>query len=292
MKKLIANPLVHFLLIGAGLFLLYEVVSPASSNQEIILIDDEIVDRSILLFQKEWGRPPTQKEFDGLIDRQVKQEVLYRQALKMNLDHNDELIRRRMEQKLNFITNDLATMDEPSEADLESYYQKNQAKYILSPKVSYVHIYFNPDKRSTARADAERILQSISNETPTGKISEKLGDSFPFLSEVRRASQGEIASQMGDEFAASVLDLEVEKWSGPILSGYGTHLVYVLETFPEEILPLPSVREDVMRDYQYALYQEYNDKIYEDFKKQYEIRIQISEELLKGKLIEIPSTGN
>lgn len=292
MKKLITNPLVHFLLIGAGLFLLYEAVSPASSNQEIILIDDELVNRSLMIFQKEWGRPPTQEEFDGLIDRQVKQEVLYRQALKMNLDHNDELIRRRMEQKLNFITNDLATMDEPSRAELEEYYSKNVMKYVAPARVSYLHIYFNPDQRSDARKDAEEVLKSLGNDLPTLNQLEGKGDPFPFLSEVRRANSGEISSQMGDEFAASVFQLESDKWSDPVLSGYGTHLVYLLEKLPEEKRSLDEVKGDVLRDYQYELYQSYNDKIYEDFKKQYEIRIQISEELLKGKLIEIPSTGN
>jgi len=268
--------------------LLYELVSPEASGEDIILIDDEIVNRSVLIFEKEWGRPPTQEELDGLIARQVKQEVLYRQALKMNLDHNDELIRRRMEQKLNFITNDLATMDDPSDAELEAYYQKNQSKYVLSPRVSYIHIYFNPDKRATARSDAENLLKTLPNQVPTIISIEKLGDAFPFLSQVRRANQGEIASQMGDEFAASVLDLPEGKWSGPVLSGYGTHLVYVLEKLPEEILPLAAVRDDVLRDYQYELYQEYNDKIYEDFKKQYDIRIQVSDQILKENVLQVP----
>ena len=288
MKKFISNPLLHFLLIGAGLFLLYELVSPEASGEDIILIDDEIVNRSLLIFEKEWGRPPTQEELDGLIARQVKQEVLYRQALKMNLDHNDELIRRRMEQKLNFITNDLATMDDPSDAELEEYYQKNQSKYVLSPRVSYIHIYFSPDKRPTARTDAENLLKTLPNEAPTIISIEKLGDAFPFLSQVRRANQGEIASQMGDEFAASVLDLQEGQWSGPVLSGYGTHLVYVLEKLPEEILPLAAVRDDVLRDYQYAVYQEYNDKIYEDFKNQYDIRILVSDQLLKENVLQVP----
>ncbi len=285
LKKLIANPLLHFLLIGAGLFTLYQIVSPSDNGKDIIVIDDDIVNRSLIIFEKEWGRPPTREELDGLIARQVKQEVLYRQALKMNLDHNDELIKRRMEQKLNFITNDLATMDEPTNAQLEEYYSEHQSKYIIAQRVSYIHIYFNPDKRSRAKEDAERILNSLPVEAPNIRYLESLGDPFPFLSEVRRADQAEIASQMGDAFAASVLNLPTHQWSGPVLSGYGTHLVYILEKLPEETLPLAAVKEDLMRDYTYDVYQDYNNKIYEDFKKQYDIRIQITERSLSGKIV-------
>lgn len=285
LKKLLTNPLLHFLLIGMGLFLLYEWVKPANAGEEVILIDDEVAGRAVLLFQKEWGRMPTKEEFDGLIERQVKQEVMYRQALKMNLDHNDELIRRRMEQKLSFITNDLATMEEPTDAALKDYYAKNQRKYQTPPRYSFVHIYFSPDKRPAARKDAEQMLAGKLPDPDNLAAVERAGDAFPFLSNINRAGIKEIGSQLGDTFAESLQNLPLGKWTGPVLSGYGTHLIYLKEKLPAEIPPLAAVRDDVLRDYQYAAYQTYNDKIYEDFKKQYKIKMQLTDSLYAGQLL-------
>ena len=285
MKKITHNPLLHFLLIGLALFLLYEWVRPANQGEDVILIDDEIAGRAVLLFQKEWGRMPTREEFDGLIERKVKQEVMYRQALKMNLDHNDELIRRRMEQKLSFITNDLASMEEPTDAELQAFYIKNQGKYQVPARFSFVHIYFSPDKRSAARKDAEQMLKTTLPDPNNLSAVEKAGDAFPFLTSIKRASAKEMASQLGDPFADSLQNLPLGQWTGPVLSGYGTHLIYLKEKLPAETLPLADVRADVLRDYQYETYQAYNEQIYEDFKKQYQVKIKLTDSLYAGRLL-------
>ena len=151
----------HFLFIGLFLFLLYNWVKPKQPGQNKIIIDDEMVARSISLFKNDWGRPPSGEELEGLIERQIRLEVLYRQALKLNLDHNDELIKRRMEQKVNFITNDLATIKEPSEDTLRAFMAQHSEKYKIPETISFVQIYINPEKRQTARKDAFDLLSKL-----------------------------------------------------------------------------------------------------------------------------------
>jgi hypothetical protein len=280
LKKFLSNPLLHFLLIGASLFLLYDRVKPSIGGQDTIIVDDEQVERGIELFRKEWGRPPSKEELEGIVDRQIQQEVLYRQALKMNLDHNDELVRRRMEQKLNFITNDLAAMETPSDDTLKAYMTAQGDKYLLPEKRSFLHIYFNPDKRAQARRDASELLARlpVPDAHPESRLSQ--GDPFPFLQRIEDMDRKAIAGQMGDDFADSLMTVAPGQWAGPLVSGFGTHLVYVTDRKPAAAPAWEQVRADVLRDYRYDRSQAVNRKVYEDFRKQYKVRFQLRDTAL------------
>jgi len=282
LKKFLSNPLLHFLLIGASLFLLYNRVKPPRGGQDTIIIDDDMVNRSIELFRKEWGRPPSKEELEGLVDRQIQQEVLYRQALKMHLDHNDELIRRRMEQKLNFITKDLATMRQPSDDTLKAYMYRQDGKYKVPDKLSFVHIYFNPDRRTDARGQATDILSRLASPDAHPEDQFKQGDAFPFLQKVEDVDRKSIASQMGDAFADSLMMVPTGRWMGPLVSGFGTHLVYVTSHQPSMEPDWQKVRADVLRDYQYELSQALDRKVYQDFRKQYKVHFELRDTSLRS----------
>jgi parvulin-like peptidyl-prolyl isomerase len=281
LKKLLSSPLLHFVLIGTFLFLLYDRVKPAGGGRDTITIDDDMVNRSIAIFQKEWGRPPSNEELQGLVDRQIHQEVFYRQALKMNLDHNDELVRRRMEQKLAFITNDLATMSVPPDDSLKAFMSRSGDRYKVQDRISFVHIYFNPDRRREARKDALSLLArlSASHDRPEDHIRD--GDGFPFLQQVVDMSRKEVSSQMGDAFADSLMSAPVGKWYGPVLSGFGTHLVYVVNHKPPAEPDFAAVRADLLRDYQYEASQFLNEKVYRDFRKQYKVHFMLKDSALQ-----------
>jgi parvulin-like peptidyl-prolyl isomerase len=251
--------------------LIYYWVKPSQSGQDEIIIDDEMVARSISLFKNDWGRPPSGEELEGLIERQIRLEVLYRQALKLNLDHNDELIKRRMEQKVNFITNDLATIKEPSEDTLKAFKLRHGDKYKIPETVSFVHIYINPEKRTEARRDALAILATLPKQDKVPKEKTILGDTFPLLQVVDDMARKEIASQMGDDFADSLLKTPVGIWHGPVLSGFGLHLVYVKNHTPAKEPEWATVRADVKRDYEYEYAEMINEKMYQDFRKQFKV---------------------
>ncbi len=287
LKSFINQPLLHFLLIGGLIFALYYAVNPDISGKETIVIDDEEVNRMTTLFEKQWNRLPTQEELKGLIDTYIQQEIYYRKALLMNLDHNDELIRRRLDQKLRFLTNDMAALNEPSELELKEYYEANKKKYLFPGKYSFSHIYFNPDKRKNARQDAINTLQAIpESDQPIKEIITK-GDDFPFAYSLELLSEPEISKQMGDDFTKGLQNLPLKKWSGPLLSGYGFHLVFI-EEFVDPVEPeLAEVKDDVLRDFEYHNQQQYNKRLLEEFKKDFTIVLDIEDPDKRTRLSEI-----
>jgi parvulin-like peptidyl-prolyl isomerase len=284
LKRIIREPLLHFLLIGTGMFIVYYLANPASSSKDTIVIDDELVNRVGMLFEKEWGRPPSDSEWAGLLDSEIRQEVYYRQALKMNLDHNDELIRRRMNQKLDFITSDLAQIKNPSENELQAYYAEHKAKYLQQASYSFSHIYFNADKRDRAKADAAALLPSLPATDADLSALTKLGDPFPFAYHTDDAPAREIDRQMGDGFAAALANLPVGKWSGPVLSGFGAHLIFINAVTPAREPAFTSIKDQLLNDYRYDYQQQFNQKVYDDFKKEYTIKLTISDAKLQQQL--------
>jgi peptidyl-prolyl cis-trans isomerase C len=277
LKNIIRQPLLHFLLIGGFLFALYYVVNPGSNAKDTIVIDDEQVNRMVNVFEKEWNRPPSEEEMKGLLERYIQQEVYYRKALLMNLDHNDEIIRRRLDQKLKFITNDMATLKEPKEGELMSYYQANKTKYLLPKKYTFSHIYFSPDKRQNAKQDAAKTLETLpESDFDLNSIINK-GDAFPFSYHLDSLSEQEIAQQMGDDFAKGLQNSPIKKWYGPVSSGYGIHLFFI-DAIRNSVEPdLAQVRETVLRDYQYNLQQQYNTQLLDEFKKDFNIKLDIKD---------------
>ena len=154
MKKLLREPLVHFILIGIGLFLLYGWVSDRNRSPDTIYFDDYDMNNIIASWEMQWKRLPTDEELKSLVDQKIRQEVFYQEALKMNLDHNDEIIRRRLAQKMNFLSNDLATLKEPTTEELQEYFEENREKYMSPPVFSFYQLPFRADTRKSAREDA------------------------------------------------------------------------------------------------------------------------------------------
>jgi hypothetical protein len=284
LKKIIREPLFHFLLIGAVVFVLYYLFNPVSNTKQSIVIDDELVNRIGNLFEKQWGRQPNDSEWTSLIDNEIREEVYYRQALKMNLDHNDELIRRRMNQKLDFITSDLVQMKEPEDSALQAYYLKHKSKYLLQASYTFSHIYFNADKRAHAKADALALLPSLPSTDNNLTALTKLGDSFAFAYHTNEALAKEIDAQMGQGFAAALAGLPVGKWSGPILSGFGAHLIFINAVKPATEPDFASIKEQLLNDYRYDFQQQFNQKVYDDFKKEYTLKLTISNNQLQQQL--------
>lgn len=271
-------------MIGAGIFALYYALYPEKNDKQTIVIDDEMVSRVGSLFQKQWSRLPTDAEWASLIDNEIKEEVYYRQALKMNLDHNDELIRRRMNQKLDFISSDLAQLKAPDDTALQAYFLRHKDKYLQQASYSFSHIYFNADKRPHAKADAAALLPTLPQTDTNLPELIKLGDAFPFASHTDEAPAKEIDAQMGEGFSTALATLPVGKWSGPIPSGFGAHLIFIDTVKPATEPVFASIKEQLLNDYRYDYQQQFNQKVYDDFKKQYTIKLKISNVKLQQQL--------
>ncbi|MBT8074024.1 MAG: peptidyl-prolyl cis-trans isomerase, partial [Xanthomonadales bacterium] len=179
MTRWLKEPLLHFLLIGAGLFMLYGWASDEDAGRpdQIIFAETE-VDRLINLWERKWQRLPSQTELQGLIEQQIREEVFYREALAMGLDKNDTVVRRRMAQKLEFISNDLASLAEPDDAKLQAYLDEHREKFLIPGRISYSQVFLNRDKRGRqVSADAEQLLEELS-QSPVDVDITMAGDAF------------------------------------------------------------------------------------------------------------------
>ncbi len=175
MKQLLREPLVHFLCIGVALFAAYYYLQPTRSAvpsaQEIQLSVDEL-EQLAVLFQSQWRRDPTTEEFGLLVEQKVQSEVLYREALALGLDKNDEIVKRRMAQKMQFLAEDVAAAREPTTDELKNWYAKNTVKFSMPKRVSFRHLYFSPDRRGNhAREDAAALLAQLADSAAGGEAS-------------------------------------------------------------------------------------------------------------------------
>ncbi len=246
-RRLASEPLLHFLLIGVALFAAYAYLQPvggdatAEPSKEIQLTLDEL--RQIqLLFQAQWRREPTPQEFAALVEAKIRQEVLYREALAMGLEKDDEIVQRRMAQKMQFVAEDVATQYEPSTTELRNWFDANQAKFALPGRVGFRQLYFSPDLRGArAHDDAAAALQRLAGQpVDTDRAS---GDPTLLQTYYGDRASDQLARDFGPVFAQALFRLPVGAWQGPIESGFGWHLVFVDSAVPgrtpsfEEIAP-------------------------------------------------------
>jgi peptidyl-prolyl cis-trans isomerase C len=218
------------------------------------------------MWQKKWNRSPSDAEMVGLVRDHLRETVLYREAVAMGLDKDDVIIRRRMAQKLEFLAQDLIQPEEPTAAELQAFFQENIDRYQIPPLLTFTHVFLDPDKRGDdTLADAEKLkAELIENATVPDEASD-LGDRFMLQAYYPERDEAELAKLFGGEFASSIMALESEKWHGPVLSGYGTHLVYVharLESPPPTFEQVADrVREDLVNAEREKLNQEYIDSL-------------------------------
>jgi hypothetical protein len=192
LRKLIREPLFHFLLLGAVIFFLAgRVRSGSVGSGDKIVVTQSATESMVVGFSRTWMRPPTQEELQGLVNDYVREEVLYREAKAMGLDQNDVIVRRRMRQKFEFLAEDLAaTTGPPTEQELEAYLRQHADKYSQEPSFTFEHIFFSREKRGTS-ADAE-ALAMLSRLKGAIDI-EKLGDAFLLPSRFEKTSAAETA---------------------------------------------------------------------------------------------------
>lgn len=277
LARLISEPLFQFLLIGAAIYGAYALFGerPQEEQDRKIVITEDHVDSLATGFARRWNRAPTNEELLGLVREYVRETLLYREALAMGLDKDDHIIRRRLAQKLEFLTNDLVKLSPPEDTVLESYLRDNMDAFRAPDLVTFSHVFIDPDKRGDATLpDAETLLQELQAGGDPTQETLKLGDRFMMQSYFPEASYHEVQRQMGAGFADSVMQLEPGMWHGPVLSGYGVHLVYVSDYFAAPDPLLADVREAVLDSWFLRQTEEFNDQYLDALIERYEIIIE------------------
>jgi parvulin-like peptidyl-prolyl isomerase len=209
----------------------------------------------------------------NLIDDYVREEVLYREALASGLDKDDTIIRRRLVEKMEFLSQEVASVP-PSEKALQEYFEANREKFRIPGEVAFSHIYFSTSKRSSgAEGDARRALASLNSRRISIAQFSGMGDPFMLQNEYPLQTQQQIKELFGDEFSGKIFQLEPEAWAGPLRSGYGFHLVRILQKFPSRVPELAEVRGQVMTDFKNRRLQTASEAFYSQLRRRYQVDI-------------------
>lgn len=274
MKRLLREPLLHFLLLGAVLFAAHGILSRGSiSEPGRIVVTQGQIESMALLYARSWQRAPTDAELQGLIRNYVREEVLYREGLALGLDRDDPIIRRRVGQKLEFISEN-AEAAEPSDGDLQAYLDSHPAVFAAEPRFTFRHIYLDPRRhKKMLAADAGRMLNEL-NSPGSSLDASSLGDPTTLPLDFDKAAASRIKNTLGIQFAKALAEIAPGPWTGPVESGYGMHLVQVSERAEPRIPALAEVREAVKREWQLARRIAASEKSYQNLLQRYTVTIE------------------
>lgn len=247
LPPILREPLVHFLLIGLGLFLLYGRVASEGSDSRTIEVSAARIEGIAQQFQSVWNRPPSDTELKGLIDSYVHDEVLYREGLAMGLDSDDPVIKRRIRQKLDVISEEAGNQLAPTDAELSDYLSKNTDKFRQPPVLSFEQVFFKGD---VPVAQVEKESAAALAALNQGASLASVGQSTMLPAHVEVMPADLVARDFGEQFAQKLESLPLNVWQGPIASGYGAHLVRITERKPAELPPLVAIRPQVLREWE------------------------------------------
>jgi hypothetical protein len=275
--KWLREPLLHFLLIGGAIYLLYGAfaeTAPEETDKTIVVSSAE-VEWMQTSWQKRWNRPPMPEELDSLIQQYIRETVLYREALTMGLNKHDQVIRRRLAQKLEFLAKDLVALTPPTDEELVAYFDMHTDRYQEPTLYTFTQVFFDPDKRGdTTLDDAEAIKATLIARGDAIEDAGELGDDLMLQSYYPERDPIEIQKLFGTGFAESLMDLTPGQWHGPVLSGYGTHLVYVSGIHEPSPPVFEEVREQVVQEWTSERSEELNEQFYANLRDSYTIVIE------------------
>jgi hypothetical protein len=229
-RSLLREPLLHFLLAGAVIFAAYEFLNPPASRSDqayrIVLTENDL--RQLAVQRLAQGRPaPTADEMRILVEDRVSEEILSREAVAFGLDKDDEIIKRRLAQKMNFLAEGIAALQYPSDAELRAWFAQNSSRFALPSRTSFHHLYFSSDRGPGARNAAAIALTRVAGKPSDTSATAAAADPFMFRDYYAERTPEQITREFGPNFTKAVLRLSPGEWQGPIESGYGWHLVFV-----------------------------------------------------------------
>lgn len=264
------EPLVQFVAIGALVFVLSMVFGgdnrrTRESRQVTVTLGQ--VERMAASWTTTWGRRPSEAELQGLVRDYIREEIYYREGLKLGLDIGDPVIRSRVRQKMELFTVEGSGSPQPSEADIADYYASHPGLYRRAATHSFRQIY-------TADADSARIASTLDLLRSNSTDGRTIGETISLPASMDKATVRDIKGFFGDTFFEELGQVEAERWAGPVASGFGQHLVLVTERVPGERRDLTEVRSLVIEDWKTATERRARDEAYNKLRTEYDVRIE------------------
>ncbi len=272
--KLLREPLLHFALLAGMIFAAYSFVASDGPEERTasIVVSAGKIEQMSAIFTRTWQRPPGPEELKGLIDDYVKEEIYVREALALGLDRDDTVIRRRLRQKMEFMTSADVDALTPSDGDLQVYLDAHAPDFAEEPQVAFDQVFLNPDNHpGTEDREAVALLASLRSD-PTADPSQ-MGDGSLLPYDFPLTSLSGVSRVFSPEFADAVARAEPDVWSGPMASAYGLHLVRVTARSPGRLPLLADIRDTVLREWSNAKRQELEAARMDEMLGRYDVRI-------------------
>ncbi len=269
LKRLLREPLFHFIAIGGLIFLLFAAVDDTGeAPTDVIVITPERIDQLAAGFNSVWMRMPTDDELDALIGEDVREEVYYRGALALGLDRNDAMVRRRMRQKMEFLLDTGAYLQEPAAGELEAYFAANEKFYRSGLRLAFEQLYLGevPERETIAWS-----LGALLSDPPTDPSA--LGERSLLPAQLGLSPPNAVDGVFGKGFFDLVAELSPGEWTGPLVSAYGVHLVRIIDTRPARTPPLEEIRDAVLKNWREAKAQEIREQDYAERRKRFVVEI-------------------
>jgi peptidyl-prolyl cis-trans isomerase C len=273
MKRLLREPLVHFVLLGAVLFALNawrQEQHPAESPAARIEVTAAVIERLRAAFERQFGQPPDAEELREQVTAHIREEVFSREALALGLDRDDTIVRRRLAQKMEFLTDDIVSAAEPTDAAVRDFFEKNAGRYAKAGRVSFRHVYFSKEKR---RAGADAAAHEALAALQKGARDDAMGDPFLHGFEFAEREQDDVIAAFGPEFAKQLAAQATGDWRGPVASSYGLHVVRVEARMESRAVKFDEVRETVLRDFNEERRRTANREVFEKLCQRYHVAV-------------------
>lgn len=281
MSKLLKEPLLHFLLAGAVLLYVYNALNPDSDKASAIRVDLPAMLTFVqyrsksfepTLAQERWDALPRERR-QQLVDDYLREEILFREAQKLDLQRDDYIIKRRLIQKMEFLLKPAPESISIDEQALQAYYADNTELYQSHAHATFTHVFFSKDNQGIAKLPALRDTLNKDNKGFSDAIN--YGDRFLYHQNYVERTQDYIASQMGDIIAIQVFasDSQQQQWLGPFTSAHGEHLLFINSVQRASTPELASIRGRVEHDFRREQQSQQFDDAYAALLKQYAIKI-------------------
>ena len=272
--RLLREPLLQFLVLGAVLFALHGLVGKrnAEAPDKIVVSASRIANLGDG-FARTWRRPPSEQELQGLIDDYIRDEVFYREGRAAGLDRDDVIIRRRVRQKMEFLAEDMS-VPEPSDEQLAAYLASNAERFRGEDQITFHQVFLSATRRANTIESDSKQVASVLARADGAVDATALGDPFLLGEEFRGVSPSRVTSTFGEGFAAQIFAMEAGRWQGPIASGFGQHFVFISERASGSLPPLDAVRPAVRREWANARRLEAERKLYASLRDRYQIVVE------------------
>jgi hypothetical protein len=269
------DPLVAFLVAGAALFLVYRLLHPVTGEAHAvkrIVVTQEDLHQMSVAWLAQGRQPPTEEEMRHLVERWVRDEILFREALELGLDQSDTIVKRRMVQKMEFLAEDLSDLREPTREDLEAFLRQNASRFVDPPRATFRHLYFSPDRRGAgAREAAEQARVELTARPAEAPDPATLADRFMLQDYYPQRTPEQVAKDFGPGFAREVFSRATGGWQGPIESGLGWHLVWIEVLTPGRLPELDEIEGAVRNAWIDERRDEFKRRSYARMRARYEV---------------------